>query len=255
MPRIEDENEEQDEIQEEHYSSVFTSSPQGESESSTQWMVTFADLLSLILTFFVLLYSMSAVEQPKWKELVHALHKYFTTGRDVEFNQPLSELSITTSRKKLADFSPDYLESILIRELERIESIEDYLTILKKDDRIIIRVKGDDMFTGDGIQPSKKAIEIMSLLSDVAQSLENQFEVYNYISANYVTSETYPSYWEYGLARSIKASKIFADRGYLHPVLVYGRPLSVLSGSGEEDTIDTTYDVMDIVIRDFRAGG
>ena len=36
-------------------------------------MITFADLLSLVLTFFVLLYAMSSLEDEKWHEISHSL--------------------------------------------------------------------------------------------------------------------------------------------------------------------------------------
>ena len=40
---------------------------------SKGWMITFADLLSLMLAFFVLLFAMSKVEVDSWKALVDSL--------------------------------------------------------------------------------------------------------------------------------------------------------------------------------------
>ena len=33
------------------------------------WLLTFADLISLLITFFVLLYSMKVVDTQKWEEM------------------------------------------------------------------------------------------------------------------------------------------------------------------------------------------
>ena len=45
---------------------------QREEESGGNWMDTYGDMVTLLLTFFVMLYSMSSVEQEKWVELVSA---------------------------------------------------------------------------------------------------------------------------------------------------------------------------------------
>lgn len=43
-----------------------------------EWLVTYSDLVTLLLTFFVLLFSFSAVDSTKWKELVKTF-----TGKDL----------------------------------------------------------------------------------------------------------------------------------------------------------------------------
>lgn len=40
---------------------------------SPAWMATFSDLMNLLLCFFVLLFSMSSVDQEKWEKLVNSL--------------------------------------------------------------------------------------------------------------------------------------------------------------------------------------
>jgi len=50
------------------------SCPPAESQRSSQaWLVTFTDLVALMLTFFVMLFAMSKVEQRKWQNLTDAL--------------------------------------------------------------------------------------------------------------------------------------------------------------------------------------
>ena len=40
---------------------------------SPAWMATFSDLMNLLLCFFVLLFSMSNIDEAKWEELVNSL--------------------------------------------------------------------------------------------------------------------------------------------------------------------------------------
>ena len=42
---------------------------------SVAWMVTFTDLVSLMLTFFVMLFSMSSVKVDVWEKIIDALNR------------------------------------------------------------------------------------------------------------------------------------------------------------------------------------
>ena len=45
-----------------------------EEESGGSWMDTYGDMVTLLLTFFVMLYSMSSIVEEKWTELVSAFN-------------------------------------------------------------------------------------------------------------------------------------------------------------------------------------
>lgn len=45
---------------------------------SPAWMATFSDLMNLLLCFFVLLFSMSTIEEERWNELVASLNSSFS---------------------------------------------------------------------------------------------------------------------------------------------------------------------------------
>lgn len=45
---------------------------------SPAWMATFSDLMNLLLCFFVLLFSMSTIEESKWQELVASMNNTFS---------------------------------------------------------------------------------------------------------------------------------------------------------------------------------
>lgn len=47
--------------------------PEEQAPGSPAWMATFSDLMNLLLCFFVLLFSMSSVDEEKWEELVNSL--------------------------------------------------------------------------------------------------------------------------------------------------------------------------------------
>ena len=47
----------------------------GDEESGGNWMDTYGDMVTLLLTFFIVLYSMSSIQEDKWAALVQAFNK------------------------------------------------------------------------------------------------------------------------------------------------------------------------------------
>ncbi len=72
-----------------------------EASGSPAWMATFADLMSLLMCFFVLLLSFSEMDAAKFKELAGSLSKAFGVQRDVPANELPKGTSVVT-----AEFSP-----------------------------------------------------------------------------------------------------------------------------------------------------
>ncbi len=52
--------------------------PEEPAAGSPAWMSTFSDLMNLLLCFFVLLFSMSTLEESKWAELVASMNNTFS---------------------------------------------------------------------------------------------------------------------------------------------------------------------------------
>ena len=47
-------------------------------EGSPAWMATFSDLMNLLLCFFVLLFSMSSIDEKKWEEVAASFSSTFS---------------------------------------------------------------------------------------------------------------------------------------------------------------------------------
>ena len=52
------------------------------------WVITFADLMSLLLAFFVLLFSFSELDKQKFKELSGSMREAFGVQREIRAKEP-----------------------------------------------------------------------------------------------------------------------------------------------------------------------
>ena len=83
------------------------------------WVMTFADLMSLLLAFFVLLFSFSEMDKAVYKELAGSMKDAFGVQREMKAKEPPKGLNIVAR-----DFSPGKPESTPFSEVRQITSQE-----------------------------------------------------------------------------------------------------------------------------------
>lgn len=58
--------------------------PHKENDSSAEWMTTYSDMVTLLLAFFVLLYSFSSIDLQKFYEVMSAIQHSFMGRRIIK---------------------------------------------------------------------------------------------------------------------------------------------------------------------------
>ena len=81
---------------------------------SMDWLLTFADLVSLLITFFVLLYSMKVVDVQKWDELKGSFSGVFSIREPIYKVSPDKDTSVEKIDPLKSD-SLEYVEKLLSR--------------------------------------------------------------------------------------------------------------------------------------------
>ena len=91
-----------------------------EASGSPLWMATFADLMSLLMCFFVLLLSFSEMDAAKFKELAGSLSKAFGVQRDVPANELPKGTSVVTT-----EFSPGKPDNATLLKIMRQQTTDE----------------------------------------------------------------------------------------------------------------------------------
>ncbi len=186
---------------------------------SNQWMITLADLLALVLTFFVLLYSMSTIKQDEWVEVVTSLSQRLNPQRIIGEPVPTETLN-TPGRQLTPGLNLDYLYAVVNEKIRRNAKLE--ATLRQADDRLILSLSSDVYF-GSGTATLRA--DTRSVLLDLADSLRNipnQIDVYGHTDPNPITTTAYPSNWELSLSRASTIAALLTAGGYTSPIRCYG---------------------------------
>lgn len=222
---------------------------------SNAWMLTFADLLSLILTFFVLLYSMSVIQHRPWEELVMTLNQQLNPTRQ-EPEEPTYDADFTISgENKPIAMDLDYLHAILDEKKQRSEAMQSML-IVRLEDRLMISLISDSLFPPGSANLYADAAPLMLILGETVQQINNAIEIYGHTDPSPIDTNAFPSNWELSLSRAGTIANELYRAGYRYPIRVYGQADSryaALPSHLSERQRFTLARRVDVVIRGYAA--
>lgn len=186
---------------------------------SASWMVTLADLLALLLTFFVLLFSMNAVQMADWNSVIASLRKQFNPQAARISPDPVPDA------EALRSFVPwgadlDYLTAVLRQKLDTpaLEAAQ----LFRLADRLVISLPADFLFAPASAVPGAEAEAIAAELAADLRRLSNAVRVVGHTDESRITGGAYASNWSLSLARANAMADLLAENGYEPPVTVIG---------------------------------
>lgn len=194
----------------------------GKSRKNTMWLTSLADLLALLLAFFVLLFAMNEVKDDSWKDVLDTLG--YRLAEDVSETEvgPSAEknLEIFTEQKA---FDLNYLENILGEKIAASSDLKD-VRVFKAANRLIISFAGDTYFNLGGDAVSDELIGAVRELGDSLRYVKNRLEVYGHTDPSQMTKGTsaQKNNWGLSLSRALSVADTLTKAGYSFPIRAFG---------------------------------
>lgn len=237
-------------------SDAETQFEQDESSSGNPnaWMMTFADLLSLIITFFVMLFSTTSIKKPEWEQITHSLSQRLNPEKDTLTTQPAAEISIEKEVTKSAQ-NLGYLHGIFTSKISATPQ-KDKVLLQQQGDRLIISIVGNESFQRGSTQMTPELEAVVSVIGDLTHHLHNRIEIHGNADSDPVSGKRFPSNWELSLARALTVGEMIRDHGYPYRMSIYGRGDSAYKYLPEHLSTSDRERIarrIDIVIREERA--
>ena len=197
------------------------SSGSGASGLSSVWLVIFADLVALMLTFFVMLFSMSNVTAESWKKMVDALADALNpTSEEKIDTTPDVKTNIDLVFRRQA-INLDYLQAVLEQKVINSKELKgSQLTLLE--DRLVVSLPGSLLFGPNSASLKKTAKDPLFSLGGLLGNVENRLGINGYADEKNFEGKKYNSNWELSLARSISVGNAFRQAGYSGELLNFG---------------------------------
>lgn len=149
-----------------------TSSEQCQRSDGQLWMVTFADLAALVLAFFVLLYSMSRIDEQSWQQLVEGTSGGAQLDRHNEQNveAPAADQPLVTGA------SLNYVSALLKQQADQSSAIRD-LVLDASGDSLVIDFQLSPELLRKGATLDAETTAMFEALARVLGATENALEI------------------------------------------------------------------------------
>ena len=175
-----------------------------EKKGAPAWLTTYGDMVTLLLTFFVALISMSTISPGKFQQVAVGLRLAFT-GKPPSVltgGRSLSEEPLITSKRGI------YQEIIRI-----MEEYKGKITIEERDEGTLIILKDMAFFYTGSAKLTKEAKELLAKIGQIViEHTTNVLEVYGYTDDRPVLPNSiYRSNWHLGAARAASVVYFFLN--------------------------------------------
>lgn len=145
--------------------------PGGGGEDCGSWMDTYGDMVTLLLCFFVMLYSMSDLNQQKWEMFVKSIFPNSGDVEQVAINEKISEGefdvsgNLQTETELPEDVEMDQLWLTLVEKLN--ESGVEGVSVSEGEGYTFVVFENHAFFNGDSSVLTSEAMEILDIFCDI----------------------------------------------------------------------------------------
>ncbi|MCP3979338.1 MAG: OmpA family protein [bacterium] len=182
------------------------------------WVVTFGDMMSLLLTFFVLLLSFSTMEAARFKMISGYMREAF--GLQTEKNYtgiPMGTTILSTDARQTTDPADQInLVQVIRREMEKA-GMDSRGKVKMSEAGVAIQLEGELVFDSGSSVLKPIALPLLDAIADIAKNQSGMLEVEGHTDDIPVSNSRYPSNWELSSARAGSAARYMIDRGMPPP--------------------------------------
>lgn len=188
---------------------------------SQMWLLTFADLVSLMITFFVMLYAMKSVDVNHWKSVKGALTGALSFA---DAKEAVPQEDNTVERMDLLEADPlDYISNLFAQRLSHIPALSG--ATIKRDrqhDTLTIALPSALLFPSGSAVMSPGGSEAIDKLGDLLRNLDNRIVVEGHTDPVPLSGSVLPTNWELSMMRAISVLEKLRSVGVSSPMTARG---------------------------------
>lgn len=202
--------------------------------TSAGWMITFADLLSLMLTFFVLVFSMSTVQLKSWDDVVKTMRKQFNPSAPIATkNFEIEQLAVKNTN---AGLNLNYLRGLLASTVQRSRAFET-ARVFVEDDKVIISIPSVQIFENKSSFFTPGSVEAIRQFASTFMNVNNKLVIAGHTNDIEMPASSSRTNWELSVIRARLVAGALADAGYTRDLTVLGYGASKFDGAGKRVSV------------------
>ncbi|MCC6301871.1 MAG: flagellar motor protein MotD [Gammaproteobacteria bacterium] len=225
-----------------------------EHENHERWLVSYADFITLLFAFFVVMYAVSSVNQGKYRVLSDSLVAAFNepkksfepiqlgemvrsaTNASIEivskptlikvpivtlFNREEDEGKMPGAGVASSEESARTIQQIAEEVAQALQKLVDLglVTITMTDLWVEVEIKDSVLFPSGSAQIHPEAVQVLTRLAAILAGFANPVRIEGFTDNVPITTRFFPSNWELSAARAASVVRLFERQGIASPRL------------------------------------
>ncbi|MGR6837076.1 OmpA/MotB family protein [Syntrophomonas erecta] len=196
-----------------------------EGGSMDRWLITYADLITLLMIFFILMYTMSQVDVQKYSAVANSL-SLVLTGQSMSVLEtqgpsmvegisgqlaPEGAGSAPANQGQLQEVKELIAEFIRTKDMEAVQAeaqggsttrLGDYIMVYEQERGLVISFKDTLLFASGSDELTPQARELIRQLGGALSHLPNYIRVEGHTDNLPIRTNKFPSNWELSVLRA-----------------------------------------------------
>ena len=140
----------------------------GSAEDCGSWMDTYGDMVTLLLCFFVMLYSMSDINQQKWEMFVKSIFPNSGDVEQVAVNENISDGEFDVSGSLKSEEELDDFDELWLTIVEKLnEKGVEGVSVSEGEGYTFVAFENQAFFNGDSSILTSEATEILDIFCEI----------------------------------------------------------------------------------------
>lgn len=187
----------------------------------SSWIDTYADTVTLLLTFFVLLYSISSVDAQKLKQISNALNQVLTgEANDSILQFELYDGDVPLVGGESEDESIDEEGETIKEENQTYEEVKSFVmangldsvvTIISDNRGVIIQLKDSILFETGEANLKDESLQVLDKINTLVSTMPNNIIIEGHTDNVPIKTMQFPSNWELSGARASRVLRYFTE--------------------------------------------
>ncbi|MCH7650557.1 MAG: flagellar motor protein MotB [Nitrospinae bacterium] len=198
-----------------------------ESRGVPPWIITFADMVTLLMVFFILLFAIGNVEQEKWRDIKESLREALGADSIEELGtrQGLDVVKqIQTQVDEKTVYAVDEVGAMVNREMEDIISeVEEFVFKNKLSGEVrvssdprgaVITISDVVLFPLGSAEMTPQGRKTLRQVFDVLKQFQYNVKIEGHTDNTPIHTLRYPSNWELSAFRASEVAHMMIDDGF-----------------------------------------
>ena len=230
------------------------------------WLTTFGDLITLLMTFFVLLISFGTLDSEGLEKTAKKIRDQLSlgilensdkSGQSIgEFTNKMrlsqdNRIDVSLEKGKSRKAMLDYMQGAYNEISEYLErtDLNQHIEVYIEDKEVVMRIEADKIFKLDVPEVKKENMWMVDSMVSIVAGVSSNLIISASVEKSFIPSKKYLNEFDLSIARSIALCKYFIEKGNIKPkrigVSEHGK---FYNASRTSDVVDDRLDYIEIIL-------